>query len=220
MADLIRLREVSRVGSGPAFVWRWGPDKKTVDSSKDAPLPPIYPGRDPHGWWIVAPDPGQHAPVGGVRACSRGGMHEAIAFVPECNPNESFHHGRDARCRFCEAGIPIGLRGSGKYDAAISKYTTRDGAIRPGCYFWMFRAEAPTSKESIRFLDKQWKNHQVHLIVCLPDGNLWDTCASMEEDGSGGWSISGELPNITTTPSVRIDSWQGRIQEGVIVDEQ
>jgi len=179
---------------------------------------PVQPRRDLNSWWTVAPDPGKHALIGKVKECPQRISHEAQVFVREGFPGASFHHARDARCRFCGDSVPIQFRDQGSYDPFATRYSSRDGSIHPGNYFWMFRPGIPTSKEATRFLDKNWKNHEMHLIVCLPDGNLWDSCAAMEEDGFGGWDIRGDLPNISTSPAVKINEWEGSIQEGVFVD--
>lgn len=48
---------------------------------------------------------------------------------------------------------------------------------------------------------KTWSGKRQPILICLPNNRLWspDLCAA--EDTSG-WEISGELPEITITPTV------------------
>lgn len=52
------------------------------------------------------------------------------------------------------------------------------------------------------------------MIVVLPDGRPW--CLHSPASGSeAGWSVAGELPNVTVHPSIdRRGSWHGWLVEG------
>lgn len=73
---------------------------------------------------------------------------------------------------------------------------------------------------------KQNNSHRRPLLVMLPghilfcvDGACWNTI-----DGkivySGGWTVTGEAPNITVSPSINcVGSYHGYLQNGVITDD-
>jgi hypothetical protein len=62
------------------------------------------------------------------------------------------------------------------------------------------------------------------LFVKLPDGSEFclDLCSSPEiaAGGGEGWSVSGEPPKVTVTPSINIvGRYHGWITDGVITDD-
>lgn len=56
--------------------------------------------------------------------------------------------------------------------------------------------------------------------IMTPGGN-WDTCLGVDKPG-GMWTVTGEVPNITVTPSILINQgelreWHGFITNGELV---
>ncbi len=65
---------------------------------------------------------------------------------------------------------------------------------------------------------------ETHWYVVLPNGALFDIYGKMS-DGSPGWTITGEFPNITAHPSINshahssVQGWHGYITNGVMSDD-
>lgn len=67
--------------------------------------------------------------------------------------------------------------------------------------------------------------HRRPLAVVLPgnymfavDGQCWDS--SRKPENYGGWTVTGDVPNITVTPSINIGGlYHGFIQNGVISED-
>lgn len=61
------------------------------------------------------------------------------------------------------------------------------------------------------------------IIVCIPDGNggVLKFCPDMRANGDAqGWRVTGELPNITITPSINAEGiYHGFVTEGVLSDD-
>ncbi len=62
------------------------------------------------------------------------------------------------------------------------------------------------------------------ILIRLPHGDTWcpDCMAWSEAQGlhGAGWAISGELPNVTITPSINcVGSFHGFVQSGQITDD-
>lgn len=61
-------------------------------------------------------------------------------------------------------------------------------------------------------------------ILTIPNGAHWNIYGRMS-DGSPGWQISGELPNITAWPFINSHptklhpGWHGRLKNGVLTDD-
>ena len=61
-------------------------------------------------------------------------------------------------------------------------------------------------------------------ILCLPNGGHWNIYGRMA-DGSPGWDVTGELPNITARPSILANAnnvhkeYHGWLTNGVLSDD-
>jgi len=65
-------------------------------------------------------------------------------------------------------------------------------------------------------------SHRRPLFVILPDKILWciDGCCWSNGEHYGGWTVTGEAPNITVQPSINIGgAYHGWLQNGVISDD-
>lgn len=55
--------------------------------------------------------------------------------------------------------------------------------------------------------------------IVLPGGKgVWD-CDHVSVDGASGWTITGELPNITASPSVDSGIYHGFLRDGAFTDD-
>ncbi len=65
----------------------------------------------------------------------------------------------------------------------------------------------------------QWAGKRAPLVVCLPN-NTFFCVDNMATDGGNGWTVTGEAPLITVSPSINIvGSYHGWIKNGVISDD-
>ena len=61
-------------------------------------------------------------------------------------------------------------------------------------------------------------------VLCLPNGGHWHIYGRMA-DGSPGWDVTGELPNITARPSILAhangvhEEYHGWLTDGVLSDD-
>jgi hypothetical protein len=56
------------------------------------------------------------------------------------------------------------------------------------------------------------------LVICLPDG--WHWCIDQKaSNGLEGWQVSGEVPNLTASPSILSPGYHGFLQNGVLTDD-
>lgn len=64
--------------------------------------------------------------------------------------------------------------------------------------------------------------HRLPLLVMLPNSNLFcvDSKCWNASGMYGGWSVNGEPPHITVSPSINIQrSYHGWIRDGIISDD-
>lgn len=77
-----------------------------------------------------------------------------------------------------------------------------------------------------RLLSDYYRQHNAHrrpLLVFMPGRVLFCVDAMITRDGlpaGGGWSVSGEAPLITVSPSINMQGiYHGYIQNGIITDD-
>lgn len=69
---------------------------------------------------------------------------------------------------------------------------------------------------------KQHNSHRRPLFIVLPGKDLFLIDGKCWSDGKtyGGWTVSGEIPNITVSPSINIGGfYHGWLQNGVVSDD-
>lgn len=61
-------------------------------------------------------------------------------------------------------------------------------------------------------------NKRAPICVRLPNGSDWvvDAKASNAIDGSSGWSVTGDPPNLTATPSIDAGSYHSWLTDGIL----
>lgn len=62
------------------------------------------------------------------------------------------------------------------------------------------------------------------IVVRLPDGTDWvidhASSRSLQDQRPQGWTVSGELPHISTTPSINvIGRYHGWVTDGILTDD-
>lgn len=104
------------------------------------------------------------------------------------------------------------------YQQVAEKYKNR----KPVPIGWMWFAEQyPQELLSPQYVQTH-KANRAPLIVELPDGPF--CIDSKVSGGSHGWTVTGEPPNITVSPSINSnpgypDGYHGFLQNGTITDD-
>lgn len=72
---------------------------------------------------------------------------------------------------------------------------------------------------------RDWQDKRPPLMVAIPgrgtDGWTFPFCVDMRaSDSPNGWSLTGEPPNISVTPSIdAVGAYHGHITNGVLTDD-
>lgn len=100
--------------------------------------------------------------------------------------------------------------------------STRDYPI-PGDMFyapWMLKHE---SEETFAPRYLAIKSQRPPIVVVLPSGQWWcvDQRAFNSERGwyGEGWSVEGEIPDITCLPSINTHAYHGMLERGILSDD-
>ncbi len=64
-----------------------------------------------------------------------------------------------------------------------------------------------------RFYFEDWASKRPPICVVCPNGQHW--LIDSKSSNGEGWRVSGELPNITVSPSILIPGYHGFLQNGV-----
>lgn len=63
--------------------------------------------------------------------------------------------------------------------------------------------------------------HRKPIMVMLPNRDFFcvdSPCYSQEKGSYGGWSVTGEAPNITVSPSINmVGRWHGFLTAGILM---
>lgn len=96
--------------------------------------------------------------------------------------------------------------------------------LPPGSYWTIPLAELEDKEKTwlaVRPLSPEFRasGRDYVIFIILPGGAEW--CPDMVSSEIGqGWTVTGELPNITVSPSVhQIGRYHGFIQNGVVTDD-
>lgn len=90
--------------------------------------------------------------------------------------------------------------------------------LRPGDYWfapWMAEHPWMTSPEYKR----DWQGKRLPIVVQLPDGLDWSIDGEANNMGGHGWTITGEPPQLTASPSIGTSRYHGWLQNGVLSDD-
>lgn len=61
---------------------------------------------------------------------------------------------------------------------------------------------------------------ETRLFITLPCGSMFPADGHHDAPNGVGWTVTGEPPNITMTPSIRVHGgWHGYITNGVLSDD-
>ncbi len=98
--------------------------------------------------------------------------------------------------------------------------------VQPGDMWFMRRAEWEIDPELLRVNDtyapEYWRDNAAKrppLCVVLPSGD-WFAVDGTASDNDHGWTVTGNPPNITVSPSINaIGSYHGWLQNGVLSDD-
>ncbi len=64
---------------------------------------------------------------------------------------------------------------------------------------------------------RDWYRKRPPICVRLPDGKDW--VVDSRSTGGGGWVITGEVPNITASPSILTETYHGFLHNGVLSND-
>lgn len=69
-------------------------------------------------------------------------------------------------------------------------------------------------------LAPEWKTsgRDYFIWIVLPSRDLF-TPDRLSSNNTSGWTVTGELPNISITPSIGSQSYHGFVQNGVLTDD-
>lgn len=76
----------------------------------------------------------------------------------------------------------------------------------------------PLTPESIRSPEWIASGRGYFIWVVLPSRDLF-TPDRLSSNGVSGWTVAGEFPNITVTPSIESCNYHGFITDGVLTDD-
>lgn len=60
---------------------------------------------------------------------------------------------------------------------------------------------------------RDWADKRAPICVVCPNGEQWEIDRK-SRDGDG-WTVTGELPNITCSPSIVVDGYHGFLRDGL-----
>lgn len=67
---------------------------------------------------------------------------------------------------------------------------------------------------------RDWEGKRAPLMVILPNGSQFCVDGATTDDGDGGWTVTGEPPLITVSPSINVVGlYHGFLQNGVLSDD-
>lgn len=59
---------------------------------------------------------------------------------------------------------------------------------------------------------RDWSDKRPPICVVCPNGELWEI--DRKSNNGDGWTVSGELPNITCMPSIVVEGYHGFLRNG------
>lgn len=77
---------------------------------------------------------------------------------------------------------------------------------------------SPLNPESIRSPEWRASGRDYFIWIVLPSRDLF-TPDRLSSNNTSGWTVTGELPTITVTPSIGSRSYHGFITDGVLGDD-
>jgi hypothetical protein len=67
---------------------------------------------------------------------------------------------------------------------------------------------------------RDWLGKRLPLFVCLPSGDHFCVDSVADGAGEGGWTVTGEPPTITVSPSINAPGrYHGWLRDGVLSDD-
>lgn len=67
---------------------------------------------------------------------------------------------------------------------------------------------------------RDWQGKRYPIWVVLPSGTHFCIDSQVTDDGGRGWSVTGEAPNITVTPSINaVGIYHGFLVNGVLSED-
>jgi hypothetical protein len=129
-------------------------------------------------------------------------------------------------CERC--GAPVPAQDSDVERYAIHKYLwdTPSGNLEPGCIFHATDL-TPSRWNSKGFSRQYWERCKragkilAPLAVVCPNGDRWyidmpaDNGATGADGLTDGWTVEGEPPRITCSPSINTGTYHGWLRDGV-----
>src|SRR6185503_3493428 len=68
-----------------------------------------------------------------------------------------------------------------------------------------------------KFYWLSWSTIRAPIVVLCPNGREW--CVDAMSSNGDGWTVSGDPPTITCTPSIAVPVYHGFLQNGVFTDD-
>lgn len=95
--------------------------------------------------------------------------------------------------------------------------TLPDGGGVPWAPGTCWRAR-PLTPEGIQSPEWKASGRDYFIWIVIPGGSLFSP-DRMSSNGTSGWTVTGELPNITVSPSIGAVDYHGFIRNGVLTDD-
>jgi len=101
----------------------------------------------------------------------------------------------------------------------------QDKIRQPGAMWlcpWMFDPSKDTMNPdgsnwlSIHYVKDHSKNRPPIQVRC-PNGSVW--VIDQKSSNGTGWIVTGEVPNITCSPSIVVPGYHGFLRDGVFTDD-
>lgn len=59
---------------------------------------------------------------------------------------------------------------------------------------------------------RDWARIRPPIMVLCPNGSMW--CVDQKSSNGNGWTVTGEIPNITAMPSIVVPGYHGWLKDG------
>ena len=87
---------------------------------------------------------------------------------------------------------------------------------------WFIPKEYVEGNESYYLSPEYFRDHygkRDPIVVCVPGGAHWIVDSKANNMNGHGWTVTGQVPNITCNPSIGISKYHGWLKEGILSDD-
>jgi hypothetical protein len=93
---------------------------------------------------------------------------------------------------------------------------------------WFIEAYGPGGEHHDYFIahlasdeyKRDWADKRPPICICLPQNAWWVIDQKASNGGASGWTIAGEAPSLTASPSINVEGiYHGWLRDGVLTDD-